>query len=307
MLDTYQLQVFMAVVEAGSYTAAARRLHLTQPAVSRQMRLLEERLGVRLFRRVGRRSLPSHAGERLVETARQVLALSRRVEEEMAQLRGDAVGTLRIGGSGAPAWHVLSRLLPAFRGECPGVGFALEPLPAEGAGRALREGRLDLVVTEEEVHERGLACDLLAAMETVLIAPPDTSWALRKRLPLRKLGEVPLILPSRETPARRFLEETIEGRSLALPPALHGVEVGDPGTALSLVAAGMGAALLPRSLVDSVPAAVHSIILWPGLSWPLYLVRRMPAAGRVEELFGAFALGKGRALLRWEREPAAVR
>jgi DNA-binding transcriptional LysR family regulator len=298
MLDVYQLQVFLAVAETGSYSAAAQRLHLTQPAVSRQMRLLQEQLGVHLFRRVGRRALPSHAGERLVEIARQVLVLSRRAEEEMAFLRGEAVGTLRVGGSGAPAWYVLSRLLPAFRVECPGVGFHLQPLPPEGVGRVLREGLLDLVVTEEEVHERGLACELLVAMETVLIAPPDTAWGQRKRLPLRKLGETPLILPARGAPARCFLEESMQGRGQALPMPVNGLEIADPGVALALVAAGAGTALLPRPLVDSAAMPVHTIILWPGLSWPFYMVRRMPAASRVEELFSAFALGKGRDLLR---------
>ncbi|MGB9723322.1 MAG: LysR family transcriptional regulator [Chloroflexia bacterium] len=298
MLDTYQLQVFLAVVETGSYTGAAQRLHLTQPAVSRQVRLLQERLGVRLLRRSGRRMLPTHAGEHLAEVARQVLAMTRQLEQDMALLRGEAAGVLRIGGSGAPAWYALGRLLPAFRAEYPRVEFRLEGWPVEGAGRALREGRLDLLIGEEEVRERGLTCDVLLGMETALVAPADEHWVQRKRLALRKLATLPLILPAAGTPSRRFLEDFLEERGLHLPNTLPALEVVDPGAALPLVANGLGVALLPRSILERVTAPVHLITLWPGFSWPLYLTRRAGPAGRLEELFCTFALERGKNLLR---------
>ncbi len=298
MLDTYQLQIFLAVVETGSYSLAAQRLHLTQPAVSRQMRLLQERLGVRLLRRSGRRMLPTHAGERLAEVARQVIGLSRQLEQEMSLLRGEATGVLRIGGSGAPAWYVLGRLLPAFRAEHPGVGFRLEPWPAEGVVRALREGRLDLALGEEEVRERGLACDMLLGMEAILATPADEHWGQRKRLPLRKVPTLPLILPATGTPARRFLETFLEEKDIHLRSTLQSPEVPEPGAALPLVVGGMGVAILPRLLVEQVAAPVHRVTLWPGFLWPLYLIRRAGAAGRLEELFCTFALEKGRTFLR---------
>lgn len=293
MLDSYQLQLFLAVVEAGSFTAAAEQLHLTQPAISRQMRLLQEHLGVRLFRRVGRRLFPTYAGDRLVEAARQLQSLSRQAEEEMAMLQGEAAGILRVGGSGAPAWHVLSRLLPAFRREFPAIGFQLDALPPGGAAQALREEQLDLVVQEEALRERGLECDLLAGIETVLVVPPDEEWQRRKRLPLRKLGDIALILPSTGTPARRFLDELLGGREITLSALKPALEVSDPGAVLPLVTAGLGAALLPRSLVETAPAPLHQVTLWPGFSWPLYLIHRAGEAGRLEDLFCRFALEKG--------------
>lgn len=298
MLDTYQLQVLMAVIETGSYTAAAQRLHMTQPAVSRHIRLLQGQLGVSLFRRVGRRVVPSLAGERLAAIARQVLALTRRVEEEMAALRGEAVGVLRVGGSGAPAWHALGRLLPAFRQEAPGVGFSLEALPPAGVGPALREGRFDLVISEEELHERGLLCSLLIAMDTVLAVPSGGEWEQRKRVPLSRLTEAPLILPVAGSPARHFLEEHLSTHSVTLPARVQSLEVDDVGAAIPLVAAGLGVALVPRPLLDLAPALIRSVSPWPGFSWPLYIVRLAGAAGRLEEAFSTFALGKGQNLLR---------
>lgn len=298
MLDTYQLQIFMAVVEAGSYTAAAERLHMTQPAVSRHIRLLQGQLGVSLFRRAGRRVVPSVAGERLAAVARQVLTLTRRVEEEMAALRGEIVGVLRVGGSGAPAWHILGRLLPAFRQEAPGVGFHLQPLPSEGVGPALREGRLDLAITEVEVHERGLVCSVLAAMETVLATPALGAWEQRKRVPLRKLADEPLILPASGTPARHFLETHLAVHDIRLPTPVQAFEVDDVGAALLLVAAGLGVALLPRPLLDMAPTQVRGVAPWPGFSWPLHIVRGAGPSGRLAEAFCSFALSKGQGLLR---------
>ena len=298
MLYTYQLQLVLAVGGQGSYTAAARRLHLTQPAVSRQIRLLQEQLGVTLFRRVGRKMLPTHAGERLVEIAHQVLALSRRVEQDMALMRGEVAGVLRVGGSGAPAWHVLGRLLSAFRTDYPVVGFRLEWLPPDGAGRALREGCFDLLLLEERIEERGLVCELLVEMETVVAVPRGGRWDRRKRLPLGKLAETTLILPAPGTSARRFLEEYMAGRDISLPAPMQSLEVPDPGAALPLVAAGLGAALLPAPLLPASMVSVRSLVLWPGFSWPLYIVRRATSASQLEEIFWEFALGEGQALLR---------
>jgi DNA-binding transcriptional LysR family regulator len=296
MLDNFQLQIFLAVTEEGSYTAAARRLHMTQPAVSRHMRLLQDHLGVRLFRRMGRRMVPTHAGERLLETARQMLVLAQRVEEEMAVLRGEVTGVLRVGGSGTPAWYILAQLTQAFRATYPGVGFSLESLPAAGVGQAMREGRLDLLVAEEEFRERGLESELLVEMETVMIAPPGGEWERRKRLYLRTLPEVSLILPAIGTPARRFLAEYLTGRDVLLPSPLQSLEVDDPGAALPLVAAGLGSALVPRPLVEAAPNMVHAITLWPSFPWPLYLTYRSTPAGRVEEVFSNFVLEEGLSL-----------
>lgn len=298
MLDSYQLQILLAVIETGSYSAAARRLHLTQPAVSRQMQLLQKQLGVSLLRRAGRRMLPTHAGERLAEVARRVLDLSHQAEQEMALLRGEMVGVLRVGSSGTPAWHALARLAAPFRAAFPGIGLQLHLLPPEGAGRALREGHLDLVLTEEEISGRGLSCDLVMGMECLLVVPPDAQWSQRKRLPLRKLPEVPLILPARETPARAFLEERLVAQGIGLTPAVPALEVVDPGAALPLVAAGLGATLLPQPLVGDHPTHVHAVALWPGISWPIYLIRRSPPPDRLVETFCQFVLGGKRALMR---------
>ncbi|MBN1483843.1 MAG: LysR family transcriptional regulator [Chloroflexia bacterium] len=297
MLDSYQLQLFLAVVEMGSYTAAARRLHLTQPAVSRQIRQLQQQLGVRLFRRVGRNMRPTHAGERLVETARLILALSQRAEEEMAGLRGEVMGVLRIGGSGTIAWQVLAQLLPAFRSEYPGVGFQLIPCPVVDVEGLLREGQLDMLISELDVVGRQLRSDLLLHMEALLAVPRDEHWGRRKRVPLGKLIDLDLILPAQRTAVRHFLEEKLANKEVFLPSSLRTMEVQDVAAAVPLVAAGLGVALLPHPLLRANSPEVHALILWPGFSWPMYFVHRANPRGRAEEVFGQFVREHGPELL----------
>src|SRR5436309_14126085 len=98
MLNTLHLQTFLAVVEAGNYSAAAERLHMTQPAVSQHIRALEDQPDhVRLFRRVGQQMLMTHAGEDLIESAREMLALSARAGERIRALRGQISGGAIVG------------------------------------------------------------------------------------------------------------------------------------------------------------------------------------------------------------------
>src|SRR6266511_106647 len=97
MLNTIHLQTFLAVVESGNYSAAAERLHMSQPAVSQHIRALEQHLdNVPLFRRIGQRMALTHAGEELVEVAREMLALSSRAEENIRVLRGQISGRVTV-------------------------------------------------------------------------------------------------------------------------------------------------------------------------------------------------------------------
>ena len=112
MLNTLHLQTFLAVVEAGNYSAAAERLHMSQPAVSQHIRALEEQLdNVRLFRRVGQQMLLTHAGEELVGSAREMMALAMRAEESIRALRGQISGHVTISVADVDLLELDLRLL----------------------------------------------------------------------------------------------------------------------------------------------------------------------------------------------------
>src|SRR5579863_3546806 len=115
-MDTRQLAAFCAVVERRSFSQAAERLGVTQPAVSLQIRALEKRLGTQLFDRSGRRVAPTEAGMRLYRGAQRLLALEQQVVAEVAESGGDELtGTLEIGASTGPGGIVLAHLLCEFQ------------------------------------------------------------------------------------------------------------------------------------------------------------------------------------------------
>src|SRR5438093_11332728 len=118
-MDTRQLAAFCAVVEKSSFSQAAEKLGVTQPAVSLQVRALEERVGERLFDRSGRRVEPTEAGLRLYRTAQRMLALEEQLFDEVSSGGGDLHGTLEIGASTGPGAHLVPLLLCKFQREHP--------------------------------------------------------------------------------------------------------------------------------------------------------------------------------------------
>src|SRR5438067_1523590 len=124
-MDTRQLAAFCAVVERKSFSQAAERLGVTQPAVSLQIRALEERLGTQLLDRSGRRVEPTEAGRLLYRNAQKMLQLEHSLVEELGQEDGDLRGTLAIGASTGPGGHLVPLLLCEFQREHPGLGVAL--------------------------------------------------------------------------------------------------------------------------------------------------------------------------------------
>src|SRR5437867_3823982 len=136
-MDTRQLAAFCAVVERRSFSQAAERLRVTQPAVSLQVRALERRLGTQLFDRSGRRVEPTEAGWRLYRGAQRLLALEEQIVSDVAaSAEGELEGQLVIGASTGPAAIVLPVLLCEFQGEHPSTHVVLQ----ESVRRAVEAG-----------------------------------------------------------------------------------------------------------------------------------------------------------------------
>ena len=125
-MDTRQLAAFCAVVERKSFSQAAERLGVTQPAVSQQIRALEKRLGRQLLDRSGRRVEPTEAGRRLYRSAQRMLSLEEHLLEDVAAVgEGELTGTLDLGASTGPAAIVIPTLLCEFQREHPGIKVSL--------------------------------------------------------------------------------------------------------------------------------------------------------------------------------------
>src|SRR5438270_11076911 len=174
LMDTRQLAAFCAVVERKSFSQAAERLGVTQPAVSLQIRSLEERLGKTLLDRSGRRVEPTEAGLVLYRKAQRILQLEYQLDEELAREEaGELRGTLAIGASTGPGGHLVPLLLCEFQREHPGLGVALSISDTHTVIEQVADRTLELGVVGASRRHRSLEFEPLVRDEIVLAVPPD--------------------------------------------------------------------------------------------------------------------------------------
>ncbi|HMV46480.1 MAG TPA: LysR family transcriptional regulator [Blastocatellia bacterium] len=179
MLETRHLKLIVAVSEEKSVTRAGERLHLTQSALSHQLRDIEERLGTLLFSRVNKRMILTQAGERLLHSARQVLDELKRTEDDIAQIAAGDHGSLRISTECYTCYHWLPGVLKDFHRKFPKVEVKIlleathHPIPA------LLNGKLDCAIVSDAVRDKRLTYRPLFRDEVVVIMSPHHPLAGR--------------------------------------------------------------------------------------------------------------------------------
>src|SRR5215470_676124 len=145
-LDIRHLRLVVAVTEQKSVTRAGEVLHLTQSALSHQLREIEEKLGMPLFLRMNKKMILTQAGERLLQTARQVLDEMERAEAHISQMSASRQGTLRISTECYTCYHWLPDVMKEFRRNFPGVEVKIDAQATHRPIQALLEGKLDLAI-----------------------------------------------------------------------------------------------------------------------------------------------------------------
>ena len=172
-MDTRQLAAFCAVVDRKSFSQAAERLGVTQPAVSLQVRALEDRLGQQLLDRSGRRVEPTEAGRRLYRRAQRILQLEEQLLDEVAAADGGKLtGTLALGASTGPGAHLVPLLLCEFQRLHPDLGVALSIWDTNAVIERVAEREVELGVVGAARRHRSLVFEPLARDEIVLAVPP---------------------------------------------------------------------------------------------------------------------------------------
>src|SRR5205809_2711298 len=177
-MDTRQLAAFCAVVERESFSQAAARLGVTQPAVSQQVRALEKRVGRQLLDRSGRRVEPTEAGLRLYRGAQKLLALEEQlIEAVSAGAEGALTGRLEIGASTGPGGSVLPPLLCEFQAANPGTTIGLSVFDTQTVVDLVARRELELGVVGAARRQRGVTFEPFLRDEVVLACPPDHPFA----------------------------------------------------------------------------------------------------------------------------------
>jgi LysR family transcriptional regulator, transcription activator of glutamate synthase operon len=273
-MELRQLRYLVAIADEGSFTRAAARSHVAQPALSQQIRRLEREVGVTLVDRTTRRVRLTAPGIRLVERARRALAevdAGLAELDEVAAVRG---GRVAIGAMQTLGPFDLSRLLADFHARYPEVELAVREEPSETLAERLRSDALDLAFLSvtHRIQGGGLRFQRLATEEVVVVLPPEHPLAGRARLPLAELSDERFIAFREGSMLRRLLLGAAE--EAGFEPRIA-FESNEATRVRAMVARGLGVSLLPLSDVEGagVPVAVASVEA-PSLSRDVTLVWR---------------------------------
>jgi LysR family transcriptional regulator for metE and metH len=241
-LEVRHLRLVQAVADTGSLTQAGHVLHLTQSALSHQLRDVEDRLGTPLFLRIGKRLALTPAGARLLESARDVLAQLARTEDALRQLAGDRRGVLRFTTECYTCYHWLPPLLRRYRAAHPGVDLRIDVTATNAPIRALLAGQLEAAIVTDPVRDRRIVTRPLFSDELVAVVSPDHPFARRAYVEARDFESVTLLAYS--APEDNTLHQKLL-RPAGVTPAAH-LQVGITEAIIELAKAGMGVGVLAQ-------------------------------------------------------------
>jgi LysR family transcriptional regulator, transcriptional activator of the cysJI operon len=245
-LENARLVVFRAVAQQLSFRKAAEELYLTQPAVSLQVKALEEDLGVQLFDRTGSRVALTAAGTLLLGYAQRVSALLAQAEQEMAAIGGELSGQLALGASTTIAQYVLPRLLGEFLSEHPRVQPSLVSGNTERIVDAVVHREIALGFIEGPSRSKDVREEAFLADEIVLIVPAAHEWAERERIATSELQTALVLMRERGSGTRRVVEMALEGHGVK-PASLHvAMELDSTEAIKSAVEAGLGVGFISK-------------------------------------------------------------
>jgi DNA-binding transcriptional LysR family regulator len=254
-MDTRQLAAFCAVVERRSFSQAAERLGVTQPAVSLQVRSLEKRLGRRLLDRSGRRVEPTEAGLRLYKSAQRLLAFEEQILADLAEeAEGPLRGTLELGASTGPGGIVLALLLCEFQQRNPDVHVALSVFDTQRVVELVADRELELGVVGAARRHRGVVFEPFFEDEVILICPPGHELAGRT-VTVDDLAGGPLLVMQEGAGVRQMIEDELRATGRRLRDLDVRVELGLQESVKTAVQNGYGVTFISRSSVESDLAA----------------------------------------------------
>ncbi len=250
-MDTRQLAAFCAVVERRSFSQAAERLGVTQPAVSLQIRALEKRVGTRLLDRSGRRVEPTEAGWRLYRGAQRMLALEDQLVSELAATAdGEIAGDLVLGASTGPAAIVVPVLLGEFQREHPDVRVFLTVSDTNTVIERVGDRELELGIVGASRRHRGVRFEPFFSDQVILVCPPGHRFAGRT-VTLDELREETLILMQEGAGVRQILEDALRALGVRLRDLDVRLELGLQESVRRAVEAGFGVTFISRTAVES--------------------------------------------------------
>lgn len=242
-MELAQLRYFVTIAETSSFTEAARRLHVSQPALSYQIKQLEHELGVRLFDRTSRKVSLSSDGRTFLPLARGVLSKADEAAKVMEDRLGVETGEVALGTIPTVGTHVVPHVLATFRRHFPGVKIGILEKGSVELETAVLDGAIDVAIASGLTRPEALAVQPLVEEDLVLVVPLDHPLAFRPSVSLRELGNEQFILPGDSFTLSAQVVEACRHAGFAPSVAYHS---GTLASVLSFVSHELGVAIVPR-------------------------------------------------------------
>ena len=257
-MDLKQIEYFVRVAELGSFTRASAALHIAQPALSRQVRLLEVELRQSLLVRNGRGATTTEAGKLMLEHGRGILHQVERAREDMGRVRGGLAGRVAVGMPTSVSKMLAVPLSRAFRERMPDAKLSISEGLSVAMQDSLTTGRLDIALLYNTQPTPELEISKLLEEDLFLVQAKGSAPAKhRQAISMRELSSIPLVIPSRPNALRTLIDA--EMLSINMRPTIA-LEIDGVSAILDLVADGAGAAVLPMNAVRTAAKPSNYIV-----------------------------------------------
>jgi DNA-binding transcriptional LysR family regulator len=244
------LQTFVLIVEKKSLTRAARALHLTQPAVSKQLNSLEKFYGVPLLYRTSRNMEITEAGKVVYNHCRRILSTVKESLVEVQALEKDLRGNLLLGASTIPGEYILPAALGCFQNLHPQLNVKLEIAGSAEIARLVTDGVIEAAVIGAISTNPALKQELIYQDQLVIIAPNGHLLTEKKRVALEDLIAEPFIVREKGSGTRMVIEHKLENKGISPDQLKVRLELGSTEAVINAVAAGLGISLVSRFAVE---------------------------------------------------------
>jgi DNA-binding transcriptional LysR family regulator len=273
-MEIRQLRAFIAIAELGTFTAGALRVHVTQAAISMQIRQLENELGTRLFIRAPRRVMLTEAGEQLLQRARHILRDHDAALDEIAELAGAERGRLRVGSASAMVTtDVLPKLLNAVRKRHERAEITVASGTSEALVQLILTGEIDVAFVSLPVEARGINTERLTQDQLVAVASPRHRLAKHKTISAYTLAGEKLILGERGGNTRRLIDLFFAQAGVSLHVSM---ELSRQAAIRRMVEEDMGVGIVPLQTVQEEVEKGRLIRWWiegAQINWEMGLAR----------------------------------
>lgn len=271
-----RLQVFFTVARLLSFTKAADSLHMTQPAVTFQVRQLEEHFNTRLFDRTHNRVSLTDAGHRVYGYAEKIFELYGELEGSIKEMTGDISGVMTLGASTTVAEYMLPALLGKFKTQYPDITLSLKVSNTEGVVAMVENNVIDLAVVEAPVNNQHLIVEVCVMDQLVVVVPPDHALSKKETVSAEELTDYPFICREEGSGTREVITEYLAQNYKGEKELDICLELGSPESIKGAVEASMGISVLSMTSIAKELAlgTLRGISLDPPLERPFSFVRQ---------------------------------